>query len=336
MGKRCRLCGGKLRNGICTECGMDNRKTDEKYSRHAEKNASAEHIHEAEHTTAEKKTKSNSVRNQFVSKKQTQHSEVKNIKVIFYGAAVLLVLAALFLSKDNSEADLELNTEVQEEVFDMSVENAEQEVQFPVIAQWENTLESGLYVVGVDIPAGEYTITAPPGSIFQTYNNPQYEDEHVSFGKAPSGIEEVKNIPLYEGTLVRVSGSNMRFFSWDAEVENLTERVENPLTNQVQIIGKAVAGRDFAAGTYDIEAVGEKEGTFTYSYKDKIQMSIWLKPMQTEGNLYTSVYYRNVVLPEGTQIDTGDMTVMLVPSKGIVSEDSASFYENTISQQEDL
>ena len=53
MGKRCRLCGGKLRNGICTECGMDNRKTDEKYSRHAEKNASAEHIHEAEHTTAE-------------------------------------------------------------------------------------------------------------------------------------------------------------------------------------------------------------------------------------------------------------------------------------------
>ena len=50
---------------------------------------------------------------------------------------------------------------------------------------------------------------------------------------------------------MRVSGSNMRFFSWDAEVENLTERVENPLTNQVQIIGKAVAGRDFAAGTYD-------------------------------------------------------------------------------------
>ena len=44
------------------------------------------------------------------------------------------------MSKDNSEADLELNTEVQEEVFDMSVENAEQEVQFPVIAQWENTL----------------------------------------------------------------------------------------------------------------------------------------------------------------------------------------------------
>ena len=336
MGKRCRLCGGKLRNGICTECGMDNRKTDEKYPRHAEKNASAEHIYEDEHTMAEKKTKSNSVRKQFVSKKQTQHSETKNIKVIFYGAAALLVLAALILPKSNSEADLGLNIAVQEEVIDMSAEDTEREEQFPDIAQWENTLESGLYVVGVDIPAGEYTITAPPGSIFQTYNNPQYEDEHVNFGKAPSGIEEVKNVPLCEGTLVRVSGSNMRFFSRDAQVENLAERVENPLTNQVQIIGKVVAGRDFAAGTYDIEAVGEKEGTFTYSYEDKIQMSVWLKPMQAEGNIYTSVYYRNVVLPEGTQIDTGDMTVMLIPSKGIVSEDYASFYENTISQQEGL
>lgn len=258
-----------------------------------------------------------------------------------------MIFVALIAPEFNSETDWELHTEVQEEMLDipeildtpdMLIENTEPETDemFPAVEEWENTLESGLYVVGVDIPAGEYTITAPPGSIFQTYNNPQYEDEHVSFGKAPSGIEEVKNIPLYEGTLVRVSGSNMRFFSWDAEVENLTERVENPLTNQVQIIGKAVAGRDFAAGTYDIEAVGEKEGTFTYSYKDKIQMSIWLKPMQTEGNLYTSVYYRNVVLSEGTQIDTGDMTVMLVPSKGIVSEDYASFYENTISQQEDL
>ena len=62
------------------------------------KNVSSEHIHEAEYTTVEKKTKSNSVRKQPVSKKQTQHSEVKNIKAIFYGAAVLLVLVALFLS----------------------------------------------------------------------------------------------------------------------------------------------------------------------------------------------------------------------------------------------
>ena len=34
MGKlkeSCSLCGGKLKNGICTECGMDNRKNDSMY-----------------------------------------------------------------------------------------------------------------------------------------------------------------------------------------------------------------------------------------------------------------------------------------------------------------
>ena len=31
MAGKCILCGGKLRNGICTECGMDNNKTDAAY-----------------------------------------------------------------------------------------------------------------------------------------------------------------------------------------------------------------------------------------------------------------------------------------------------------------
>ena len=31
MAGKCILCGGKLRNGICTECGMDNNKSDAAY-----------------------------------------------------------------------------------------------------------------------------------------------------------------------------------------------------------------------------------------------------------------------------------------------------------------
>lgn len=34
FGKRCSLCGGKLRNHICTECGLDNRKNDADHSRY--------------------------------------------------------------------------------------------------------------------------------------------------------------------------------------------------------------------------------------------------------------------------------------------------------------
>lgn len=31
MRNTCSLCGGKLKDGICTECGMDNRKSDAVY-----------------------------------------------------------------------------------------------------------------------------------------------------------------------------------------------------------------------------------------------------------------------------------------------------------------
>ena len=38
FGKRCSLCGGKLNsNGICTECGLDNNKSDKNYDAWKEK-----------------------------------------------------------------------------------------------------------------------------------------------------------------------------------------------------------------------------------------------------------------------------------------------------------
>lgn len=336
MRNRCNLCGGKLRNGICTECGMDNRKTDEKYKYHTSKSVSSENAHSSENITVEKKTKRNFDRKQPVFKKQTQNFEIKNIKAIFYGAAALVIFVAFIAPEFNSEADLEPYPEIQEEIsntediLDVTVEEIEKDEMFPAVEQWEDCMESGLYVVGVDIPAGEYTITAPPGSVFQTYYSPQYEDEYVSFGRAPSGIEEMQDVSLCEGMLVRINGSNIRFASWNAQVENLTERMENPLTNSVQITGEAVAGEDFPEGTYDIEVVGKKEGTFTYSYENEFYFSAWLKPVYAEGNTYASTYYHNVVLPQGAQIDTGEMTVMLIPSKGVVNEDYTSFYGNTI------
>lgn len=82
MRKRCDLCGGKLRNGICMECGMDNRKTDEKYKYHANKSSVSENVHSPENITFEKKIKRNSDRKQSVFKKYTQNFEIKNIKTI--------------------------------------------------------------------------------------------------------------------------------------------------------------------------------------------------------------------------------------------------------------
>ncbi len=49
MKKSCTLCGGKLKDGICTECGMDNRKSDEMYQKALNqsdcKNMRLSHVH---------------------------------------------------------------------------------------------------------------------------------------------------------------------------------------------------------------------------------------------------------------------------------------------------
>lgn len=50
MSRKCKLCGGRLNEGICTECGLDNRKTDEMYQDILNKSScdgeNMTHIHE--------------------------------------------------------------------------------------------------------------------------------------------------------------------------------------------------------------------------------------------------------------------------------------------------
>jgi hypothetical protein len=45
MAKQCFLCGGTLRNGRCTECGLDNTKNDRKYQLNTH-NESGAHFHD--------------------------------------------------------------------------------------------------------------------------------------------------------------------------------------------------------------------------------------------------------------------------------------------------
>lgn len=329
MRKRCSLCGGKLKNGLCTECGMDNRKTDDVYCH----NVSAD-------VPVEQKVKDNSARNQSQSRKQHVGFEKKNLKVVFYAAAALLVLVVFIAPEFNSDTNPELYN-VETDVPDVPdipaevVETTKSEFYlFPEGKAWQEDLTAGLYVVGVDIPEGEYTISAPPGCVYQAYNVPEYCEDYVGytcFGKAPDGIEELTDVPLFAGTLVRIGGySPVKFVTRNGQIDSRVDRIENPLTEEVEISGEVVAGSDFPAGTYDIEATGEMMGTVIYEYGDVFHLSLMMNSKSGYQSIYSSEIYRNIVLPEGTTVNTGEITVRLIPSKGIVNEDYTSFYGNTI------
>lgn len=65
FGKRCSLCGGKLNsNGICTECGLDNNKSDKNYRINQSEcdHEPLTHVHYGKNEKPEKQPKPNTSR----------------------------------------------------------------------------------------------------------------------------------------------------------------------------------------------------------------------------------------------------------------------------------
>ena len=217
-----------------------------------------------------------------------------------------------------------------------------EEIQEQLPAQgehWDSQLPAGMYMVGTDIPEGEYTVTGSEGSSFEVHDNTHSIYRRESFGTEEYEIERAEGIPLFTGTLVCVDGMNpVSFVSENAQTQNLEERTDNPVTETIDVSGTKTAGIDFPAGTYDIEAVGEDFGYVTYEipyedpYSDGEQsyysFGVMMEKTPTsEYPAYCSVY-KNVVLPEGTTVNSEGYSCRLVPSSGIVSEDYNGFYDN--------
>ena len=80
MKKSCTLCGGKLKDGICTECGMDNRKSDEMYQKALNqsdcKNMRLSHVH----TDKKAEPYESSVINQARRQEKTQDTGKKSVR----------------------------------------------------------------------------------------------------------------------------------------------------------------------------------------------------------------------------------------------------------------
>lgn len=199
---------------------------------------------------------------------------------------------------------------------------------------WEGEIAAGMYMVGADLPEGEYEVVMSEGSTFEVFDASHNLFAHESFSYEKQKLTGVK---LFRGAILCVDGMNaVRFMTENGQVQEMTGRVENPNQITQEISGEAVAGKDFPAGTYDILAQGEKSGIFryeipiddgerdSYSYSFSVLME---KNATQEYPDYCSVY-KNVVLPEGSVISTDSFTVILESSQEIIGEDESSFYNN--------
>lgn len=378
MKDTCSLCGGKLKDGICTECGMNNRKSDEMYQDRLNRTKydhvsmeSMSHVHTEQGVKQYKPPVLNKNKGDGNGKtespgqnKRTSFKTGAGAKTFrlqtgtrdfrrqagsgrYQGAARTMVLVAaiilvLILAMTGLSVFHFTRETMDGDGTAVSYNYEYDEIQEQLPAQgdhWDSQLPAGMYMVGTDIPEGEYAVTGSEGSSFEVHDNTHSIYRRESFGTEEYEIDRAEGIPLFAGTLVCVDGMNpVSFVSENAQTQDLEERTANPVTETIDVSGTMTAGTDFPAGTYDIQAAEEGFGYVTYEipytnpYNENEQLyysfGIMLEKNPTsEYPAYCSVY-KNVVLPEGAVVDSEDYSCRLVPSGSIVSEDYEKFYEN--------
>ena len=194
MKRRCQLCGGKLSNNVCTECGLDNSKSDAMYEQEKSscKEEALTHVHgdhedpyagktlikaEQKRVHSEKAKKQKNT-NQTVSsysmnqagtlkKKQGKKGGTIGVLIAILGIAATLMSTVL----DNCGGE-SYETESQpkysweeesEEVWTDPYEYATRELS-ETGEYYETTLTAGVYKCGVHIPEGNYYVRIDSGS----------------------------------------------------------------------------------------------------------------------------------------------------------------------------
>ncbi|MCI8292304.1 MAG: hypothetical protein HFH53_02050 [Hespellia sp.] len=295
FGKRCTLCGGKLNGNVCTECGLDNSKSDAMYrglqnSSSCDKEALT-HVHDEEKPLPEAPeamqgearmpdglgTTGYSYRTSQSSEgtvdvrpyRQSKRGKTRNVQkmparnVVAVIATVIGILGAIaglvpFVVQEVSS------------FFSSDVESADQDGRYDYVnyeledtgESWNEKLSVGEYKVGVHIPEGTYTVTISEGSGVLQVNDIAngiylWQQFAVDTEEIEESVVEMQDVRLYEGAIVEVGDRPLEFTTENAQSE--LSYIENPLTEEVMLPPdqSMIAGVDFPEGVYDVLGLGE-------------------------------------------------------------------------------
>lgn len=350
LGKRCTLCGGKLDSRmICTECGLNNSKSEKYYkvNRSSCDRQPLTHVHEdiqEREKSAEKK------RPKEQQKKRTEQytwqdltgnaGKQKRAKRAGKLATVLVVMSIVgtvagslvemifdefsepgvsFEERNPYEAALKNGYELSEDGEDAELK-----------------LSSGKYIVGVHIPEGRYWADE-----MEEYDAIKVNDyEHSIFlyeYPAKEGVSYLDDLMLLEGALVEITAQDAIRLS--TENAQPVGGMENPLTEEYEFEGgtEKTAGIDFEPGVYDLEAVRGSAAVEIDIYDDEsaddevfATESIYIGEGSSDGPIY-----KNAVIPEGAELyiedyaegESESFIMSLTPSPVIASEDYLETYK---------
>lgn len=361
--RRCYLCGGKLDNGRCVLCGLDNTKIEKKNYRLNESSFDRKKKMRSQYsseTRTEQKRAEQKRAEQNIYRPPASSYPVKtktgkakksaggNTNTNGKGRAALLITVVAAAA---GLAGPVINL-VQEFIADYSSggyteswsdETVEYDLYSYVTRElsdtgevYETELGGGEYIVGVHIPEGSYrlellegmggvSVTDPVNSIY-TYEF--FTEEGDEYDDELTVLDDVR---LYSGALVKVdSYVKMNFYTETGQTQEMVYE-ENPLTETVSLERDQThtAGTDFPAGVYDISSVESGEIDFSVYLgelsEEYPEVNYRTEYIWSEGEEKGTVFH-NAVLPEGAEI-TSPVDITLTPSPVIENEDYDGYYD---------
>lgn len=356
FGKRCTLCGGKLdRRMICTECGLNNSKSEKYYkgNKSACDGQPLTHVHE----DTQKRDKSADKRKSESRKKNQQKKEsgqytwqdtVENAEkrkkakwagklvaafvVMLIAGTVIGSLSEIFTDEFSGAGDSYEGLDP----YETALENGYELSGYG--EDLELRLTSGKYIVGVHIPEGNYRAEEMEEYDAVKINDPERSIYLYEY-PAKEGDSYLDDLWLFEGAFIEVTAQDT--ITLTTENAQPLESTENPLTEKYEFEGniKKTAGIDFEAGVYDLQAI---QGVGTVSVDIYDDGNGGDEPFATE-NIYMGedssdgLVYNNVILPEGAKLTVEDYSegdgesfvMVMTPSPVIKSEDYLETYKES-------
>lgn len=350
FGKRCSLCGGKLNsNGICTECGLDNNKSDKNYRINQSEcdHETLTHVHYGKNEKPEKQPKPNTPRQSWQGSTTTYSGNTgstgstgrkksgKNKKpgrIISKIIAVIVIFNVFFGIFQPLVSDIldDAISGYQENTQDYTRSDPYEYVTKELPEDGESVsfeLTSGDYVVGVHIPEGNYQ-----ADVSYDYDTVQVDDGDsglylYEYAGRTDG-DYLDDLRLYNGAIVHISSqTTITLYSDNAQTDNVFYE-DNPLAGQkpVTIKEDAIVGPDLPAGVYDLTLVSG-EGSVDVDIYTEYGESMETKNLYLGENCTDGKEYKNLVLPKNAQITLDDnMELRLTPSEKVSTTDYYQYY----------
>lgn len=188
---------------------------------------------------------------------------------------------------------------------------------------FETVLGPGLYVAGIQIPAGFYygELVSGSGSVCVWNDENSYWESSYLYEDGGKDSRIMKELELSAGTVLKIMDEAQLAISAKSN-EGYMQREDNQLTEVITVADGMVAGEDFPAGTYRVYDQ-TPEGVYSGGLRTLVhKYDSSYDDERVENIIFTekSGEYQNLILKEGDVLVKLNCDIVLEPAEYEISE----------------